>query len=63
MARMVTLTVRVSDMISTRLLIWTIWQLVGEMRVAGPHTAIYADKLEEALDRYVRSFAKNEDGR
>ena len=53
-------TVSLSDMEATRLLVWTLWQLVNEMRVAGPYTAPYAERLEEALDRYVRAFGPQE---
>jgi hypothetical protein len=50
-------TISLGDLEATRLLIWTLWQTINEMRVAGPYTTAYADHLEEALDRYVRTLA------
>ena len=56
MAVIAVVTFRMSDLESTRLLIWTLWQLVHEMRVAGPYTTEFAHRLEKALDRYVNTF-------
>lgn len=55
-----TLVVSLGDLASTRLLIWTLWQLVHEMRVAGPYSTEFAQRLEEALDRYVRTFGPSD---
>jgi hypothetical protein len=53
----VTVTVQIDSFDQTKLFVWTVWQLVHEMRVSADP---YAPRLESALERFVHSFTEHE---
>ena len=54
----VTVTVQIDSFDQTKLFVWTVWQLIHEMRVSADP---YAPRLEAALERFVHSFTESND--